>query len=128
MIEFVKKLPESYEAEFLMLENNFGLRYALVQIPDDRNNFRIIFEDFLINCDNVFLKRKLKAVFCEQWHGRKASEAPLFKEYLELLHKKEIFYVKWAQDLVKDEFYFNGLPDLEKYHEGDIAKTQTSGN
>jgi hypothetical protein len=121
MIEFVKKLPESYDAEFLMLENNFGLRYALVQIPEDPSKFRVIFEDFIINCDNVFLKRKIKAVFCEQWHGRKASEAPLFKEYLELLQRKENFYVNWCQNLVKDTFYYKGLPDLDKFHLGDIV-------
>jgi hypothetical protein len=38
-----------------------------------------------------------------------------------LLHRKEIFYVKWCQDLVKDEFYHKGLPSLEKYHVGDIV-------
>ena len=124
MIEFVKRLPENFKEEYLMCETSFGMKYALVQIPDNPDSFRVVFQDYVINCDVPFILRKFKTVFCEQWHGRWASDAPLFTEYLSLVHKLQIVWVKWCQDTVKNSNLLpkNALPDPNDFRVGDFVK------
>jgi hypothetical protein len=109
---FVKQLPTSFEREYLYCEADFGYRYALV-LKDTVtfDLYDIYIEDFILNCENDYIQRRFKKTICSQWHGRWASEAPLFLKYVSLVKEKHDTYLRWATKVLKN---WSENPMLEK--------------
>jgi hypothetical protein len=128
MIEFVKEFPKTFEGEAIVLVNDRDEKMAFVQILDDPDNFRMIVDDFIINCNHPFIRRKFKDTYTSQWHGRLASDCPTFQNYVQLLHDKKIHYMKWAQKICRDNFLSEeeGLP-YSSFRVNDIVKIPSEG-
>ena len=62
--------------------DGYTRKYALQEVLPDSYNWYI--EDFVLDLSHAFVRRRYKDTFIAAWHGRLASEAPLFKEYLNL--------------------------------------------
>jgi hypothetical protein len=93
---FVKQLPETFEGEYMYFKSELGFEYALVCTDSTNTDYNFITEDFVLNCENDYIQRRFKKTIYTQWHGRWASEAPLFKEFLLLLKKKHDVFLNWA--------------------------------
>jgi hypothetical protein len=71
-------------------------------------------EDFIIDCDNEFIRRKYRESVCAAWHGVYASQAPLFREYLSLLLKKYEVFCSWHRALIVKSGLYRGVKKVEK--------------
>ena len=96
-------MPERFPDEYVSLtDEDLGFKAVLsLDDPSDRNVYSIFIEDFKIDMSSDFLQRKFKRSIILQWHGQWASEAPLFREYMQLIKNKHDTYLRWAQVVLK---------------------------
>lgn len=96
---FVKKIPESFgDLRAISATEDDGYRWAAIEKDD--SSYYLMFEDFQIDASNPYIARRFKESVLAQWHGKWASEAPMFTEYLNLTQKKFDLYSSWVSSML----------------------------
>ena len=76
---------------------------------ETEHGYDTIIEDWPVNVDNPYIRRRIKTAVLSLWQGKMASEAPLLLEYLTLIKNKYDAADLWKRDMLQRRHLTTGV-------------------
>ena len=110
-VTFVNKLDEGLATDRSMLvseTNDFGevFEYLVLENIKD-NSTEFIFEDFIVDTRSMYVSRRFRRSYLEQWHGKLASQCDGLTEYLISIVKRFDSYTIFINTGIEEFFSEN---------------------